>query len=109
MPDIDLSLHSFHGGGWALGDLEGEDRTCRVLCVNIGMVVVSVNYRLYARLIFFSFGITLTHNSAPEHPYPAALNDAWAALQWVRNQEKTLMVFENNVFLFSYPGACRPS
>ncbi|RHZ62621.1 hypothetical protein CDV55_105191 [Aspergillus turcosus] len=56
----------FHGGGWALGDLEGEDRTCRVLCVSIGMVVVSVDYRL-----------------APEHPYPAALNDAWAALQWV--------------------------
>ncbi|QKX62839.1 uncharacterized protein TRUGW13939_10004 [Talaromyces rugulosus] len=55
----------FHGGGWALGDLDGEDRFCRLLCSKVRLVVVSVDYRL-----------------APENPYPAQLNDAWAALDW---------------------------
>ncbi|OAA59738.1 alpha/beta hydrolase fold-3 domain protein [Niveomyces insectorum RCEF 264] len=56
----------FHGGGFALGDLDGEDRTCRVLCVEDELVIVSVDYRL-----------------APEHPYPAALHDSWDALDWL--------------------------
>ncbi|CAK7204029.1 hypothetical protein SEUCBS139899_006780 [Sporothrix eucalyptigena] len=56
----------FHGGGFALGDLDGEDRTCRALCVGSQLVVVGVDYRL-----------------APEHPYPAALDDSWEALEWV--------------------------
>jgi acetyl esterase/lipase len=56
----------FHGGGFALGDLDGEDRTCRSLCVDRKIVVVGVDYRL-----------------APEHPYPAALDDSWDSLDWV--------------------------
>ncbi len=56
----------FHGGGYVLGDLDGYDRVCRRLCVDSGAAVVSVDYRL-----------------APEHPFPAAVDDAWAALRWI--------------------------
>jgi acetyl esterase len=48
-----------HGGGWVFGSVEESDGECRVLCECSGAVVVSVEYRL-----------------APEHPYPAALDDA---------------------------------
>lgn len=56
----------FHGGGYALGDLDGYDSVCRQLCEDSDAVVVSVDYRL-----------------APEHPFPAPVDDAWAALRWV--------------------------
>lgn len=55
----------FHGGGYVLGDLDGYDSVCRQLCEDSGAVVASIDYRL-----------------APEHPFPAAIDDAWAALQW---------------------------
>ncbi len=54
-----------HGGGWVMGDLEGIDNVARELCEVAGQVVVSVDYRL-----------------APEHPFPAAVDDARAALRW---------------------------
>jgi len=56
----------FHGGGTVLGDVEAYDRVCRQLCADTQAAVVSVDYRL-----------------APEHPFPAAADDAWAALRWV--------------------------
>jgi acetyl esterase len=55
-----------HAGGFALGDLETDHRQCLEIARRAGCSVVSVDYRL-----------------APEHPYPAALDDAIAALNWV--------------------------
>jgi acetyl esterase len=56
----------FHGGGFALGDLETHDALSRAHVVGADAIVVSVEYRL-----------------APEHPHPAAVDDAWVATQWV--------------------------
>lgn len=58
----------FHGGGWVIGDIGTHDTTCQQLAVRIPAVVVSVEYRL-----------------APEHPYPAAVEDCLAATRWVRD------------------------
>ncbi|HVP28475.1 MAG TPA: alpha/beta hydrolase fold domain-containing protein [Myxococcota bacterium] len=56
----------FHGGGWVIGDLDSDDPLCRDLCVRSGAVVVSVDYR-----------------HAPEHRFPAAVDDALAAVRWI--------------------------
>lgn len=55
----------FHGGGWVVGDLDTQDMIARGLCAGSDSIVVSVDYRL-----------------APENPFPAAVEDAWAATQW---------------------------
>jgi acetyl esterase len=55
-----------HGGGWVIGDLDTADPVCRLLCRDVEAVVVSVDYR-----------------RAPEHRFPAAVDDSWAALRWV--------------------------
>jgi len=54
-----------HGGGFVAGDLDGYDEPCRMLCRHGGLHVLSVDYRL-----------------APEHPFPAGVDDAYAATQW---------------------------
>jgi acetyl esterase len=59
------TLVYFHGGGWAVGGLESHDGVARFLCRHAGCTVVAVDYRL-----------------APEHRFPAALDDAWAAAGW---------------------------
>ncbi|AHG03708.1 alpha/beta hydrolase [Halobacterium sp. DL1] len=55
----------YHGGGWTLGTLDSIGGVCRELAARADCVVVSVDYRL-----------------APEHPFPAGLDDAYAALEW---------------------------
>ncbi|WP_374679852.1 alpha/beta hydrolase [Hydrocarboniphaga effusa] len=55
-----------HGGGWVIGDLDSYDGICRELCGAVGCIVVSVDYRL-----------------APEHPFPAAVDDCGFALRWL--------------------------
>lgn len=56
----------YHGGGWVIGDLDTHDAACRTLTNGAECIVVSVDYRL-----------------APEHKFPVAVEDAFAALEWV--------------------------
>ena len=68
-PDPDTQLPAvvyYHGGGWVVGDLDSHDPLCRALANRANVVVLSVHYRL-----------------APEHKYPAAADDSYAAAQWV--------------------------
>ena len=60
------TLVFYHGGGWVIGDLDTHDVLCRQLTAEAGVSVVAVDYRL-----------------APEHKFPAALDDAWAATRWI--------------------------
>lgn len=63
----------FHGGGWVIANLDVYEPSCRRLCNAADSIVVSVAYR-----------------QAPEHKFPAAVNDAYAALQWVLENAATL-------------------
>jgi acetyl esterase len=59
------ALVYLHGGGWVVGSLQSHDRLCRALAAHSGQTVVSADYRL-----------------APEHPFPAAIEDAWSVTRW---------------------------
>jgi acetyl esterase len=63
----------FHGGGWVTGDLDSHDDVCRVLANRGGFRVLSIDYRL-----------------APEHPYPAAVDDALSATDWAHDHAAEL-------------------
>jgi acetyl esterase len=63
----------FHGGGWVIGNIETHDSLCRSLANAAQVAVTSVEYRL-----------------APEHPFPAGLDDALAAIRWVAANGSTL-------------------
>jgi acetyl esterase/lipase len=65
----------FHGGGFIAGDLDTEDVRCVRLARDAGCVVVSVDYRL-----------------APQHPFPAALDDCYAALLWTSGMDEQLNI-----------------
>ena len=63
----------YHGGGFVICGLDTHDAICRDLAAGTGAVVLSVDYRL-----------------APEHPFPAAIDDCWAALQWAHANAASL-------------------
>ena len=71
--DILPALVYYHGGGWVIGDLDTHDVVCRQLANRAGCAVISVDYRL-----------------APEHKFPAAVDDAFAALLWVASEAAAL-------------------
>ena len=64
-----------HGGGFTIGSLETHDSLCRQLALQAGIAVVALDYRL-----------------APEHPFPAAVDDAWAAMHGLARQASALGV-----------------
>lgn len=63
----------FHGGGFVIGSLETHDSLCRQLALRSGAAVLALDYRL-----------------APEHPFPAAVDDCWAALRWLTGAAESL-------------------
>jgi acetyl esterase len=67
------SLVFFHGGGWVIGDLDSHDVVCRKLADEGQLILISVDYRL-----------------APEHKFPAAVNDAIAATKWIAGNAQQL-------------------
>lgn len=67
------ALVYFHGGGWVIGNLNTYDATCKQICEQAECIVISVGYR-----------------QAPEHPYPAARNDAFEAYQWVLDRARSI-------------------
>ncbi|MGZ4385057.1 MAG: alpha/beta hydrolase [Gaiellaceae bacterium] len=62
-----------HGGGWVVGSRRTHEPLCRALASTAGIAVASVEYRL-----------------APEHPFPAAVEDAWAAVAWLAERATSL-------------------
>ena len=64
-----------HGGGFVIGSIETHDIVCRQLALHSGCAVFALDYRL-----------------APEHPFPTAVNDAWDALVWLRENGSMLGV-----------------
>ena len=69
------ALVYFHGGGWTIGDLDTHDVLCRSLALGARCAVFSVDYRL-----------------APEHPFPAAVDDCLAATRYVAEHARELSV-----------------
>jgi len=72
------ALVFYHGGGWVLGSLDNYDSVCRVLTNFAHCVVVSVDYRL-----------------APEHKFPAAVEDAYDSLQWIADHHQEFNINPN--------------
>jgi acetyl esterase/lipase len=68
-PTAGAAILFMHGGGCVLGDIETHDIMCRTLCHDTGAVVFSLDYRL-----------------APEHPFPAAVEDTVVALTWLSHE-----------------------
>src|ERR1700744_413274 len=66
-------LVAFHGGGWMMGSRDSFDATCRHIAVESGLAVANVDYRL-----------------APEHPFPAPIEDAIAATSWLAKHGPSL-------------------
>jgi acetyl esterase len=74
------ALVYFHGGGWVIGDLDTHDVLCRQLAAGARCAVFSVDYRL-----------------APEHPFPAAVEDCIAATQFISKNAEALRIDANRV------------
>lgn len=70
----------FHGGGWVLGDLDSHDNTCRFLAKHARTAVLAVDYR-----------------RAPEHPFPAAVDDAMTALRYATEHAEQIGVRANAI------------
>jgi acetyl esterase/lipase len=74
-PDVSAAILQIHGGGFVVGSLDTEHGLAVHNAVSLGVTVVTVDYRL-----------------APEHPYPAGLDDCYAALVWMHQQAAALRI-----------------
>lgn len=74
------ALVFYHGGGWVIGDLDSHDSVCRTLANKAECVVIAVDYRL-----------------APEHKFPAAVEDAYDSLQWIAMHAKEFDIDPNQI------------
>lgn len=72
-PEALPAMLYLHGGGFTIGSLETHDSLCRQIALRSGAAVVALDYRL-----------------APEHRFPSAVDDAWAALRWLATHAATL-------------------
>ena len=72
----------FHGGGWVIGDLDSHDVVCRKLADEGQLIVISVDYR-----------------RAPEHKFPAAVEDAIAATTWIAANGKSLRIDQSRLMV----------
>ncbi len=71
--ELQPCLIFLHGGGWVVGNLESHDGVCRELANRARCTVISVDYRL-----------------APEHVFPAAVDDSWSATRWIAKNSSSL-------------------
>lgn len=71
----------FHGGGWAMGDLDGDDPFCRAISQSGDVVLVSVEYGL-----------------APQNKHPGLINDCWKGFQWTLKNATTLGGIKGKIF-----------
>ena len=74
------AIYYIHGGGMVLGSINEGDVNCKTLVREVGCVVIAVEYRL-----------------APEHPYPAPLEDCYAGLKWLAANARQLKVDPNRI------------
>ena len=80
VPSPAPALIYFHGGGWVLGGLESHDHVCRAMANSVPCAVFSVDYRL-----------------APEYKFPAAVNDSYAATEWIADHAAELGVDRSRI------------
>lgn len=73
--ELQPCLIYLHGGGWVVGDLDSHDGVCRELANRTRCTVISVDYRL-----------------APEHAFPAAVEDSWSATRWIAENAGSLRI-----------------
>lgn len=74
------ALVYYHGGGWVIGSLDSHDSVCRGLANVAGCIVISVDYRL-----------------APEHKFPAAVEDAYDSLRWIAEHAGEFNIDPNRI------------
>ena len=72
----------FHGGGFVMHNIASHDSLCRKLSIECGCIIISVGYRL-----------------APEHKYPACIEDGYTALNWAYKNASSIGGIPNKIFL----------
>lgn len=86
-PGVRPVVFEFHGGGFIFGNAQKDDQICRELSERLGCTVIGVNYRL-----------------APEHPYPAAFNDAYEVIRYMKEHADLYEIDVRKMAVMGYSG-----